>query len=105
MKHVDVFATRGTCAVYMPKSETGLPVSGWRLTRCTDNFSTVCPQKNSARRSSPVSHRCQRLWLLERLPAPHSRIRIHLYSVAENGDVAHHGPPVDPAEGTVEVVV
>jgi hypothetical protein len=39
-------------------------VSGWTSTRYTDNFSTVCLQKHSARRSSPVSYQIQRLCLL-----------------------------------------
>ena len=104
MKHVDVFATRGTQRLYAQKRNRTASV-GLEVTRCTDNFSTVCPQKNSARRSSPVSHRIQRLWLLSVCrPRIRATLRIHLYSVAENGEVAHHGPPADPAEGTAEVV-
>jgi hypothetical protein len=63
-------------------------VSGWTSTRYTDNCSTVCHQKHSAWRSSPVSYRDTAVAAAERLP---SRIRaalgIHLFGVAENGEM------------------
>jgi hypothetical protein len=62
-------------------------VSGWTSTRYTDNFSTVCPQKHSARLSSPVVPDTA-VVAAERLPPRIcATLEIHLFSVAENGEM------------------